>query len=170
LLEVLRSSSPREALEAAVVTLVAPPTAARTTPVVAAVPAKAKSAPPTPVKEASPVSPVASSADGERWPKVVMLIKQKHNSLAALLAMYPVDVTDTGIVIKSRFNFHRDLFMKSPNRQAIEAAAEKVYGRPVPVTSVTEGGVDAPAPAASVDSQAELITSALEILGGEVVE
>jgi DNA polymerase-3 subunit gamma/tau len=168
LLEVTRSASPREALEAAVVMLVVVPAPVVATPTASVRPSKPVAAPT--VAAAAPVAtPNATSADGERWPKVVMLIKQKHNSLAALLAMYPIEVTDSGIVVKSRFNFHRDLFMKAPNRQAIEAAAEKVYGRAIPVTAVTEAGEGVPI-AKTPDTSTELITSALEILGGEVVE
>ncbi|MBW4062095.1 DNA polymerase III subunit gamma/tau [Candidatus Saccharibacteria bacterium] len=180
LIDATRSGSPREALEAAVVLLSSASDAAAPLAAPAPVAAVAK-----PAAKTAPVSPSAApsaaneppsqpdlnaATDAERWPKVVMLIKQKHNSLAALLAMYPIEVSGGAIVIKSRFNFHRDLFMKSQNRSAIEAIVEKVYGRAMPVTAVTEEGPVKAAPRAQVDSSAELISSALEILGGEVVE
>jgi hypothetical protein len=87
--------------------------------------------------------------------------------------MYPVDFTDAEVTIKPRFNFHRDLFLKPANRTLIEAAAAKVYGRPVKVSARTdEDGQSGsrkrrPAPP---DPTAELVSSALEILGGEIVE
>ena len=166
LLEAARSSSPREALEAAVVMLAMVGTVAPSAPIATPAPVARKGAAPEP----DPATPAAPSDDAARWPKVVMLIKQKHNSLAALLAMYPIELTDQGITIKSRFNFHRDLFLKAQNRQAIETAAEKVYGRPLPVHAVTEDGGMKVASRPKTDSSTELISSALEILGGEVVD
>jgi DNA polymerase-3 subunit gamma/tau len=175
LLEVSRSYAPREALEAAVVLLSAPAQvieAVASAPITAAANASRPAAKANPTASVSKPGDPAGSAtrDIERWPKVVMLIKQKHNSLAALLAMYPIEVTSDGILIKSRFNFHRDLFMKSQNRSAIEAIVEKVYGRPIPVTAITEDGPGKTSAKAKIDSSTELISSALEILGGEVVE
>jgi DNA polymerase III subunit gamma/tau len=170
LLDVTRSPQPREALEAAAVLLTAsaepsgPPTVAQVTPA-----PRVTKATPAPVQEI-PAPASDGSIDATRWPKVVMLMKQTHNSLAALLAMYPIDTTNGTIVIKSRFNFHRDLFMKPQNRQAIEAVTQKVFGRIIPVTAVTDESF-AKAPSRDhADSSTELITSALEILGGEVVE
>jgi hypothetical protein len=107
--------------------------------------------------------------DPALWPKVVVLIKQQNNSLGALLQMYPIDIVAGEIKIKPRFNFHRDLFMKPANIRIIETAAAKVYRRPVKVSARTDNpdpGKRGPKP----DPSAELISSALEILGGEVVE
>ncbi|HSX02609.1 MAG TPA: DNA polymerase III subunit gamma/tau [Candidatus Saccharimonadia bacterium] len=187
LLEVARSHWPREALEVAVVRLAAAERVAEPAPAVVKAPAaeakpagRAKPASPAPATapaaaSAQPASEAASiSQAADLWPKVLVLLKQKNNSLCALLQMYPVDFSDDTITIKSRFNFHRDLFMKAPNRRAIEEAAAKVYGRTLAVTAVTDesaGSSAGPKPSRpAVDPAAELVSSALEILGGEVVE
>jgi hypothetical protein len=83
--------------------------------------------------------------------------------------MYPVEFTDDEIVIKPRFNFHRDLFLKPANRSTIEAASAKVYGRQIKISARTEEAGKAPA-RKKPDQAAELVSSALEILGGEIVD
>jgi DNA polymerase-3 subunit gamma/tau len=106
------------------------------------------------------------------WPKVLILVKSKNNSLAALLQMYDAEFLDQEIIIKPRFNFHRDLFLKPANRSLVEAAAAKVYTRPIKVSA----RIDEPTTKTAVkhrsktDPNSELVSSALEILGGEVVD
>jgi DNA polymerase-3 subunit gamma/tau len=141
--------------------------------------AAAAAAPETPQIQAAPATPATkpneatSPADvpAELWPKVIMIIKRKNNSLSALLQMYPITVAADIITIKPRFNFHRDLFLKPVNRSLIEAAATKVYGHTIKIEAVTE----AVAPSnrrttKATNPDTELMASALEILGGEVVE
>lgn len=198
LLEVNRSHWPQLALEAAVVKLCAPAemvVAERSTPVkrqskpASADPGAEGNAPEragaprvanSPVPETRPSASVANgelppatntsgNLDANLWPKVLVILKSKNNSLCALLQMYPIDFSSEEVTIKPRFNFHRDLFLKPANRTLIEAAAAKVYGRPVKVSARTEETGSAkkrPKP----DPTAELVSSALEILGGEIVE
>jgi DNA polymerase-3 subunit gamma/tau len=183
LLEVNRSHWPDLAIEAAVATLAslstapapsavpAPAPTPATKPAAAAPAPKANTMPsPTPDPASAPASPAAAGAlESSLWPKVVVLIKGQNNSLSALLQMYPAEFSADVIVIKPRFNFHRDLFLKSANLKLIEAAAAKVYRRPVKVTARTDSP-DAARTQPNPDPSAELISSALEILGGEVVE
>jgi DNA polymerase-3 subunit gamma/tau len=189
LLEVTRSHWPQLALEATVVKLAAPAPTPVAQPAAAPAPAPAPQAPPKPAKpaattanpsptpaapEPAPTTTPATPSAGatlkrELWPKVLVLIKSENNSLAALLQMYPVDFGDGEVTIKPRFNFHRDLFLKPLNRTAIEAAASKVYGRPVKIHARTEE-TGKKAGRAKPDPTAELVSSALEILGGEIVE
>ncbi len=128
---------------------------------------------------AGPEQPVAAGparlntmsgpGDSELWPKALVMLKQKNNSLCALLQMYPIDFASDGFTIKSRFNFHRDLFNRPLNRAAIEWAVERVYGRAIPVLAITdEAAVKTVRP--KTDSNSDLVSSALEILGGEVIE
>ena len=83
--------------------------------------------------------------------------------------MYPVDFAGDEITIKPRFNFHRDLFLKPANRTTIENASAKVYGRQMRVMARTEE-TGKPAKRTKADPSAELVSSALEILGGEIVD
>ena len=183
LLESIRSSAPREALEAAVVVLSGTSGAAQ---VVAATPATAPAsvAPPTVAVASAPAAPTprvpapsrASDAvsdqtdDSNRWPKVVMLIKQKHANLASVVSMYPAEVTNGKVVIRTRFNFHRDILREVQKRTIIEGAAERVYGHPMMVSVVTDESVNQTPPRPVVDTSTELISSALEILGGEIID
>jgi hypothetical protein len=133
----------------------------------AAAPASALAPLPASVPAAA-AAPSALAVQGDLWPKVLVLLKQKNNSLCALLQMYPVDFGADAITIRSRFNFHRDLFLKPQNRRSIEEAVQKVYGRAIAITAITDGGAVKPKTAA--DKSAELVSSALDILGGEVVD
>ncbi len=173
LIEITRSGWPQLALEAALVRLTVP----SAEPIVI-------HAAPAPIKRSvaatrteSPVATTPTTADpasadapaSELWPKVLVIIKAHNNSLAALLQMYPVEFEASGITIKPRFNFHRDLFLKPANRSAVEVAATKVYGRTTKFFARTEESAK-PARRTQSDPAAELVSSALEILGGEIVD
>lgn len=165
LIDVSRSAWPQLALEAAIVRLTAPQRVLPTVDAVAApaTPAKAASAPdPAPVSKPSP----ASGAD--LWPKALLAVKETNNSLYALLRSCKMELEGDGIVLATRFNFHRDRINEAKNRTIIEQAVQKVYGRSLKVSAQLDQAV-APRvtpPAAT----AELVSSALEILGGEVVD
>ena len=185
LLEITRSHWPQLALEAALVKLTAaaePPAATvapSQPPVVAQPPVNpSRSSAKTPAATvesrsaaAQSTSPMATSdtLSRELWPKVLMLLKTQSNPLSALLQMYPVEFEGDTITIKPRFNFHRDLFLKPANRTTIETAAHKVYGRSIKIVARTEDA-NPRSKRALPDPTAELVSSALEILGGEIVE
>jgi len=176
LIEITRSGWPQLALEAGLVRLTAatPPALQSISPAAEpkTAPAAASSTAGSKPSLAQPAPAEASTGatpESELWPKVLIHIKAQNNSLAALLQMYPVDFAEGEVIIKPRFNFHRDLFLKSANRVTIEAAAAKIYGRSIKVSARTEESSRA-SKAAKPDQTAELVSSALEILGGEIVE
>lgn len=178
LLEVTRSHWPALALEATIAQLTAasiPAPAAQPAPAPAGpVPTTVKPTPkPAPAPSPEPAAPIATTQTGqlsrELWPKVLVLLKSQNNSLCALLQMYPVEFAADEITIKPRFNFHRDLFLKPANLRLIEAASAKVYGSPVKFFARTDE-TTATKPRSKADPSAELVSSALEILGGEVIE
>jgi DNA polymerase-3 subunit gamma/tau len=179
LIEVARSHWPQLSLETTIVKLTAKPMPqsqpVQQQAVVKPAPALTTPAPSIETQENPPTEASSSTSPGktnlkpELWPKVLVLIKVNNNSLYALLQMYPVDFGESEVTIKPRFNFHRDLFDKHANRAAIEAAASKVYGKPIKVSARTEETgqrVKTPKP----DPASELVSSALEILGGELVD
>jgi DNA polymerase III subunit gamma/tau len=171
LLEISRSHWPQLALEASIVKLTSSPLdpPAHTQPAVQRATMPTPTTATTPPSIETPASPTTGNLPAALWPKVLVILKDQNNSLCALLQMYPIDFGDGEVTIKPRFNFHRDLFMKSANRIMIETAAAKVYGRPVKMNAKTEETgpkVKRPRP----DPAAELVSSALEILGGEIVE
>jgi DNA polymerase-3 subunit gamma/tau len=178
-LEIGRSHWPQLALETAVAKLSSEPeatTPARRASVHAQAPAPTKPnvASPAATPPPAPV-PTNTSAEApnppkaELWPKVLVLLKAEHNSLSALLQMYPVDFAQDEITLKPRFNFHRDLFMKPTNRSAIEKAVTKVYGHRIKISARTEE-TSPKTKRSPADPSAELVSSALEILGGEIVD
>ncbi len=173
LMAVTKSPWLQMSLETAVVRLTAVNEAPQAPPVaqLAPAPIKATRGPKRMSSESVIAEPVADGAgvlEPGRWPKVLVLLKQHHSSLCALLQMYPTDFSGDTVTVRARFNFHRDLFNKPQNRQAIEAAAAKVFGRPITVTAVTDDS--APPKKGKHDTSDDLAAAALEILGGEVID
>ena len=181
LLEITRSSWPQLALESALVRLTVPRDRPETAPehIGASTPViEARRVQPTETKvlpqtlNTAPASAIIAGPESpasELWPKVLVHVKAQNNSLAALLQMYPVDFTSNEITVKPRFNFHRDLFLKAANRITIELAVAKVYGRQIKVSARTEESTKV-LKRSQPDQSAELVSSALEILGGEIVD
>jgi hypothetical protein len=98
--------------------------------------------------------------------RALAFIKERNNSLYALLRSTTVRLSDSRLTIHSRFNFHRDRIMETKNRGLIEQSLLKVYGKKLAVIGV----VDQKAAPEPVDQASELVSSALEILGGEVID
>ncbi len=165
LIEMQAAGHAQIALEATLVSIVSPYTASTahvTAPVVVHTAPAPKSAPVAakPVDQANP-------ADMARWPKVLIEIKSKNNSLYALLQSCEIRLTDDTLMIFCRFNFHRDRLMEAKNAGVIEKALEAVYNKHIRVdcelkTMTTE------APTANTTN--ELVTTALDILGGELID
>jgi DNA polymerase-3 subunit gamma/tau len=132
------------------------------TPVVASVPNTS----PAPKQAAAKDHTVSNAAvSPELWPKVLLIIKSKNNSLYALLCSCQIELKEHELVVTSRFGFHRDRLLEQKNRQIIEDALDSVYGTKLRLV----GQLEQPK-AGNVNGSAELVSSALEILGGEVVD
>ncbi len=113
-----------------------------------------------------PDAPSAGApADMTLWPKALLIIKQHNNSLHALLKSCDITLEDDEFKIVCRFGFHRDRLDEPKNRGIIEQALEQIYGRRLPV--IVRLVSKPPLPA---DSSMELVGSALDILGGEIVD
>ena len=170
ILPVLKSSWPELSLEAGIVRLatgqagpLVPTASAIRRPVVAktvVTPADSESAP--------TVQPTGDQAPNEdMWLKTLAQIKQRNNSLYALLrSSTSIRFEGDEVILGCRFTFHRDRLKEAKNLQIIEQALARTYGRKLKVSPQLEAK---PVVTAPNDSSAELMTSALEILGGEVV-
>ena len=171
LIEASRSPRPGLSLEVVLVKLttgpeqVAPSAAA---PVAAKT--RVKAAGSTAIAPAPSASTPADDAMSDLWPKALMAIKTQNNSLYALLRSCRIEFSGGGLVIWSKFNFHRDRIMESKNRIVIEKGLDKVYGRPVTVTALLDTEAKATREAAPANPTVDLVASALDILGGEIVE
>jgi DNA polymerase-3 subunit gamma/tau len=169
MLPVLKSSWPELSLEAAIVRLATGQTGMLT----AAAAPRRSVASTVPTALATPsiqpaTSPVGDDKNGQDlWLKALAQIKQRNNSLYALLrSSTSVQFEGDGVVLGCRFTFHRDRLKEAKNLQIIEQALTRVYGRKLKLSVQLEAK---PVAAATADSSTELMSSALEILGGEVV-
>lgn len=162
-----KSPWPQLALESLIVKHSRPATATATAPAAKARPAQSAPPPrPTAVATPEPPAPARGQAiDPALWTKALMLVKNRNNSLYALLRSTRVELKDDQAVLSSRFNFHRQRL--NENRQIIEQALTKTLGRPYKVVCQLETVQNSPKP---TDRSEELVTSALEILGGELVD
>lgn len=102
------------------------------------------------------------------WPKALLLVKQQNPSLYALLRSCRVEFTNEGIIVWSKFNFHRDRINEGKNRIVIDQATLKTYGREIIMIAHVESSTRPAPPVAN--PTADLVSQAMEILGGEVVE
>ncbi len=169
LLPVLKSSWPELSLEVALVELTSPmagsavPLAARER--LAGPKPSAVSLAPTAVA-ALQTEPLDSVPDPDLWVKALTQIKQKNNSLYALLRSCSLEFNDDRVTIGCKFSFFRDRLKEPKNLELVEQTLSRVYGRKLHVMPQLEA---ATAVTAAVDPSAELMSSALEILGGEVI-
>ncbi|HVE80577.1 MAG TPA: DNA polymerase III subunit gamma/tau [Candidatus Dormibacteraeota bacterium] len=160
-----RQPLPDLALEAAVVRLALGETTFVTP---QAHPATAKPQPPAvPKPEAAKPQalPKQQVEDKDLWMKALAQIKQRNNSLYALLgSSCTVTFDNNNVILGCRFGFHRDRLKEQKNMLIIETALARVYGRKL----LVQVQVEASPRVAQTDQSNELVASALEILGGEV--
>ena len=166
LIAVTKSPWPQLSLEATIVRLTAvdipvPAVMKTATPKIA--PAKNTTSTPTPVDNSE-----LQEAGLDLWPKALILVKQQNPSLYALLRSCRVEFNDEGILVWSKFNFHRDRINEAKSRLIIDVAIKKTYGREIRVMAQVESDAR-PAPTVA-NPTADLVSQAMEILGGEVVD
>lgn len=155
LLSIQMAGHPQIALEAALLS--------SSEPVLHAAPApKTNVAQPKP----QPVEPPAKPGDMSRWPKALIEIKSKNNSLYALLQSCEISMQADSLMIFCRFNFHRDRIREPKNLAVIEKALEAVYNKTITVQCELKTITNEP----SVDTSRELVGSAIDILGGELID
>jgi len=99
--------------------------------------------------------------------KALSLIKSKNNSLYAVLRSGDPALQSDKLIVKCRFRFHKERIEEPKNQQFIEAVFSKVAGQPIEMTVLHTGDETAKVTA---PPEEELVASALEILGGEVVQ
>jgi len=99
--------------------------------------------------------------------KALSLIKSKNNSLYAVLRSGDPTLQGDRLLIRCRFRFHKERIEEPKNQQFIEAVFTKVANRPIEMIVQHATAEPAVAPA---QPEEELVASAIEILGGEVVQ
>lgn len=101
--------------------------------------------------------------------KALSLIKTKNNSLYAILRSGEPKLDGDRLTIHCRFRFHKERIEEARNRQLIETIFSKAAGRTIELRVEHTSAPEAAQTDAKGDDQ-ELVASALEILGGEVIE
>lgn len=139
----------------------------------AAIPTKPKTAhelkpQPTAKKPAAPEAPAVVPKSGEvpdagLWPKALAEIKSRNNSLYALLCSCQVEMSEGQVTINCRFKWFKDRLDESKNRQIVEQALDATFGQKLRIMTVVASGAKPAQP------EKELVSTALEILGGEIV-
>jgi DNA polymerase III gamma/tau subunit len=118
-------------------------------------------------KKASAKPNAEPSADEQSLcTKGLSLIKERNNSLYAVMRSANPHIEDNKLVLECRFSFHKERMEEQKNRQLIEQIMSKSLGRDIMLNCrLTKTSEEKQI----VDSGQELVASALEILGGEVV-
>lgn len=98
--------------------------------------------------------------------KALSLIKEKNNSLYALLRSAQLQIDGVKFIVECRFSFHKERIEEAKNRQLVEQAMTKVFSQPMELVCRLTQAQPERQPAKRDN---ELVSSALEILGGEVV-
>jgi DNA polymerase-3 subunit gamma/tau len=161
-------------LEIAIVKLSRPIPVLSTAAVASAIPAPAASvsAPPTlkpQTAQTVPASPPAAKPSADltaRCAKGLSIIKENNNSLYALLRSGNARIEGSKMIVDCRFNFHKERIEEFRNREMIEKIMTKVCEREIMLSCVMmHGKVEEP-----VKEDEELVSSAMAILGGELLD
>lgn len=130
---------------------------------------KAKANPNTKSQKPSPVTTKNQSLkvdENSLCMKGLSLIKERNNSLYAVMRSANPRIEGDDLVLDCRFRFHKERIEEAKNRSLIEMAMKKTFGRDISLRCELVKNVPA---TDSDDKDSELISSALEILGGEIV-
>jgi hypothetical protein len=98
--------------------------------------------------------------------KGLSLIKDRNNSLYAVIRSANPRIEDDRLVMECPFSFHKERIEEQKNHQLIEQIMTKTFGHEIQLDCRLVQPKQSTEP---VDSQKELVASALEILGGEVI-
>jgi len=123
------------------------------------------SAVPAPKKQSAPS--IVNTDEASLTTKALSLIKDKNNSLYAVMRSAEPRVEADKFILNCRFSFHKERIEEAKNRMMIEQIMTKVFGREIELDcQLAQSSQSAEK---SSDPDGELVSSALEILGGEVV-
>lgn len=170
LIPVARSPLPELALEIALIKLVVgqSPRPTEVTPVSQPAPkpvTKPAAASLTPPPLNQPPTKANPDPESTLWPKALAAVKSQNNSLYALICSCEVGISADQVELVSRFSFHHERLLEAKNRLLIESAIHQSFGPNYRLVTRLERPKSP-----VIDGGGELVTSALEILGGEVVE
>lgn len=100
-----------------------------------------------------------------RCAKGLSIIKEHNNSLYALLRSGNAHIEGTNLVVDCRFNFHKERIEEHRNREIVEKVMSRACNQPIGLKCRLVQDNTQP-----VKEDTELVSSAMAILGGELVD
>ncbi len=101
-----------------------------------------------------------------RCAKGLSIIKEHNNSLYALLHSGNARIEENKLVVDCRFQFHKQRIEEFRNREVIEKVMSRVCKLPIQLECRLKSG----GAVEKIDSEEEIVSSAMAILGGELVD
>ncbi len=103
------------------------------------------------------------------WDDVLKEVKLYNNSLFAFLgASAPRELENNILVIAVKYNFHKERLEEIKNRLIIDTALEKIFGKKMKLKFILDQNLTLSQRIS--EGAKDLVSSALEIFGGKVVE
>ncbi|MDB5170727.1 MAG: polymerase subunit gamma/tau [Candidatus Saccharibacteria bacterium] len=104
---------------------------------------------PEPEAEETPAKPkdepqAASAVDDALWPKVLLALKQKHNTLYGVVRMAQPTFTDDGLRLAFQFAFHQKRIGEAANRQILVNIITELTGAPIAIECIYDKSAVAP--------------------------
>jgi DNA polymerase-3 subunit gamma/tau len=101
-----------------------------------------------------------------RCAKGLSIIKEHNNSLYALLHSGNAHIEENKLVVDCRFQFHKQRIEEFRNREIIEKVMSRVCKLPIQLECRLKSNNSIK----EIDSEEEIVSSAMAILGGELVD
>lgn len=126
-------------------------------------------------------TPSATSIDMSdvrtNWKKLLIDIRPYNHSLSVLLSnCQPMDISGNSLTLATPYDFYRERLDEHDNKLTVEKVFSKILGSPISLSvtldkSITVKKEETPSPAQEKPAEQDsLLDSALEIMGGKVVE
>lgn len=116
-------------------------------------------------------TPSTKVDDSKLLAKALSLVKQHNNSLYAVLRSAQLTMVGDELQAEFRFSFHRERMEEPRNRQLIEQCFSKVYEHSITIKStITSAPEPAGQPVDPAENSGELVSAAMAIFNGEVID
>lgn len=131
----------------------------------------------SPIKQLSRETPIDLYTVQSKWNQLLIDIQPFNHSLKALLLnCQVVNVEGTEITVATPYEFYRERLNENSNRLTVEKVFGKILECPVRIKTVTDKSLAKKSPSdSSLEEEKEpqqdsLLNSAMEIMGGKVIE
>jgi DNA polymerase-3 subunit gamma/tau len=111
-----------------------------------------------------------NSTDEVKWQEVLLEVKNKNNSIHAFLRVSNPQFSEDTVLLHFPYQFHKERIEDIKNRQIVENALTKVYGKNMKLKCKIKADANPNRDSHSQPKKDDLLVDALEIFGGEIVE